>query len=170
VSQFKEIRPEQVADNAFKLIGKDWMLVTAATKELFNTMTAAWGGLGILWEKQICFSAIRPTRYTYEFMEKSDIYTLSFLEEQFRDILTYCGTKSGRDVNKVAETGLTPAFSHGSVYFAEARLVLVCRKIYYQDIQPDHFLDSQIAGFYPLKDYHRLYVGEITACLEKEKP
>ena len=165
MNAFKEIDPEEITDNPFKLIGKDWMLITAARKELFNTMTGAWGGLGILWGKKVCFCVVRPTRHTYGFMEKADIYTLTFLEEQYRDILTYCGTKSGRDVNKVAETGLTPAFSHDAVYFAEARLVLVCKKIYYQDLMADHFLDPAINEFYPLKDYHRMYVGEITACL-----
>ena len=164
---FKEIGPEAITDNPFTLIGKDWMLITAGKEGSFNTMTGAWGGLGVLWERKICFCVIRPTRYTYEFMEKSPFYTITFLEPQYRDILTYCGTKSGREVNKIAETGLTPIFKNGVVYFAEARLVLVCRKLYYQDVIPGHFLDPHIEEFYPLKDYHRMYVGEITACLEK---
>jgi flavin reductase (DIM6/NTAB) family NADH-FMN oxidoreductase RutF len=164
---FKAIDPEDIADNVFKLVGKEWMLITAGTGESFNTMTGAWGGLGILWEKKICFCVIRPGRYTYEFIEKSDLYTVSFFEEQYRGILTYCGTKSGRDVDKVAETGLTPVFEKDSIFFAEARLVLVCRKIYYQDIRPEQFLDSGIDGFYPLKDYHRMYVGEIISCFKK---
>jgi flavin reductase (DIM6/NTAB) family NADH-FMN oxidoreductase RutF len=98
-------------------------------------------------------------------MEKNEFFTLSFLEEQHRNILTYCGSKSGREVDKVAETGLTPILDDGPVYFAEARLVLSCRKIYFQDILPDHFLDLKIEEFYPLKDYHRMYVGEIVKCL-----
>ncbi len=92
---------------------------------------------------------------------------MSFLEEEYRDILTYCGTKSGRDVNKVEETGLTPVFDGQATYFAEARLVLICRKIYFQDLVPDHFLDPDIDQFYPLKDYHRMYVGEIVKCLKR---
>ncbi len=164
---FKSIDPEVINDNPFTLIGKDWMLITAGTKGSFNTMTGAWGGLGVLWERKICFCVIRPTRYTYEFMERSPFYTITFLEGQHRDVLKYCGTKSGRDVNKVAETGLTPIFDKNVVYFAEGRLVLVCRKLYYQDLMPDHFLDPVIEEFYPLKDYHRMYVGEITRCLEK---
>jgi flavin reductase (DIM6/NTAB) family NADH-FMN oxidoreductase RutF len=162
---FKEIKPEAMTDNPFQLIGADWMLITAGTKESFNTMTGAWGGLGILWGKNICFCVIRFTRYTYEFMEKNDFFTLSFLAEQHRNILTYCGSKSGRDVDKVAETGLTPILDDGPVYFAEARLVLSCRKIYFQDILPDHFHDPKIEEFYPLKDYHRMYVGEIVRVL-----
>jgi flavin reductase (DIM6/NTAB) family NADH-FMN oxidoreductase RutF len=166
---FREIGPEAIGDNPFKLIGRDWMLITAGTKEAFNTMTGAWGGLGVLWEKQICFCVIRPTRYTYEFMENSERYTLTFLEEQYRDVLTYCGSKSGRDVNKVAETGLTPVFDGQAVYFAEARLVLVCRKLYYHDLNPDNFVDTGLEDYYPLKDYHRMYVGEIVRCLARDE-
>jgi flavin reductase (DIM6/NTAB) family NADH-FMN oxidoreductase RutF len=165
--KFIEILPEAITDNSIKLIGKDWMLVTAGTEASFNTMTAAWGGLGVLWEKEICFCVIRPTRYTYAFMEKSEGFTLSFFEERYRDVLTYCGTKSGKDVNKVAQTGLTPVFDNGAIYFSEARLVMVCRKIYTQDIVPDNFLDPGIDKFYPAKDYHRMYVGEISRCLRK---
>jgi flavin reductase (DIM6/NTAB) family NADH-FMN oxidoreductase RutF len=163
--ELKEIAPEAITDNTFKLIGKDWMLVTAGTEASFNTMTAAWGGLGILWEKKICFCVIRPTRYTYGFMEKSEGFTLSFFEERYRDALTYCGTKSGKDVNKISQTGLTPVFDNGAVYFSEARLVMVCRKIYTQDMVPDNFLDPRLAAFYPQKDYHRMYVREIRRCL-----
>ncbi|OPY71533.1 MAG: Flavoredoxin [Syntrophorhabdus sp. PtaU1.Bin050] len=127
--ELKEISPEAIMDNIFKLIGKDWMLVTAGTDVSFNTMTAAWGGLGVLWDKKICFCVIRPTRYTYTFMEKHEGFTLSFFEEQYRGALTYCGTKSGKDVDKIAQTGLTPVFDNGIIYFSEARLVIVCRKI-----------------------------------------
>jgi len=168
MSLFKEISPEGLTESVFKLIGKEWMLITAGTRESFNTMTGAWGGMGILWDKRVCFCVVRPGRYTYGFMERSDMFSLSFFGDRHRDILTYCGTKSGRDVDKVAETGLTPVFGRGSVYFEEARLVLVCRKVYYQDIMPAHFLDDGIEGFYPAKDYHRMYVGEVTVCLEKE--
>ncbi len=164
---FREISPEAVADNAFKLIGKDSMLVTAGEAASFNTMTASWGGLGVLWGKNVCFSVIRPTRYTYAFLERSAMYTLSFLEPKHKDILTFCGTKSGRDVDKVKETGLTPVLDDGPVYFAEARLVFQCRKLYYQDMLPGNFLDPDIEGFYPQKDYHRWYVGEIVRCVTR---
>jgi flavin reductase (DIM6/NTAB) family NADH-FMN oxidoreductase RutF len=164
---FQTLDPEAVQDNVFKLIGKDWMLITAGTRESFNTMTASWGGMGVLWDKKVCFVFVRPTRYTFEFLEKSEVYTLSFLEEQYRDTLMYCGTKSGRDVNKVTETSLTPIFGNGTVFFAEARLVMECRKIYVQDITPGNFLDQTINEYYPKKDYHRIYVGEIIRCLKR---
>jgi flavin reductase (DIM6/NTAB) family NADH-FMN oxidoreductase RutF len=163
---FKEIKPEQLTDNVFRLVGSDWMLVTAGTSGDFNTMTASWGGFGVLWHKKICFCTIRPQRYTYGFMERSDYFTLSFFEKQYRETLLFMGTHSGRDVDKIAETGLTPLeSSYGSVYFEEARLVIECRKIYYHDLVPENFLDEKIHDNYPGKDYHRLYIGEIVNCL-----
>jgi flavin reductase (DIM6/NTAB) family NADH-FMN oxidoreductase RutF len=163
--EFKKIKPELLADNPFKLIGTDWMLITAGTLEKFNTMTASWGGLGVLWDRKVCFCFIRPTRYTYEFIERSADFTLSFFDERYRKELTFCGTRSGKDVDKIKETGLHPVKDGNFVYFDEARLVLTCRKIYYQDIDPANFLDSGIEKAYPKKDYHRLYIGEIASCL-----
>jgi len=165
---FAEIKPELLADNPFKLIGKDWMLITAGTPESFNTMTASWGGLGVLWEKKVAFCFIRPTRHTYGFMEKAGEFTLSFFEEQHRKALTFCGSHSGRDTDKIKGAGLTPVKEGSAVYFEEARLVLVCRKLYFQDISPERFLDPGISEMYPLKDYHRMYAGEIVQCLAKE--
>ena len=164
-----QLHPETVEDNVFKLIGKDWMLITAGTSESFNTMTASWGGMGVLWDKKVSFAFVRPTRFTFEFLEKSETYTLSFLDEQYRDTLIYCGTKSGRDVNKVAEASLTPVFGNGSVFFAEARLVMECKKIYIHDIAPENFLDTHIDEYYPKKDYHRMYIGQIIRCLKRKR-
>jgi len=156
------ITPEEIQDNAFKLIGAEWMLVTAGDTESFNMMTASWGGFGVLWNKNVCFIFIRPTRYTYGFIEKSNTYTLSFFDRKYKQVLNLCGTKSGRDCNKIKETGLSPAETKsGSIYFTEARLVIECRKVYYQDLEPANFLDPEIAVNYPEKDYHRMYVGEI---------
>ncbi len=162
---FKETKTEQLTDNPFKLIGTDWMLITAGTPETFNTMTASWGGLGVLWERKVCFIFIRPNRYTYEFVERSSFFTLSFFEERHRKALQFCGTHSGRDTDKMKGAGLTPVKEEEFVYFSEARLVLACRKLYYQDISPERFLDPSIEGMYPKKDYHRMYVGEIVKSL-----
>jgi flavin reductase (DIM6/NTAB) family NADH-FMN oxidoreductase RutF len=134
----------------------------------FNTMTASWGGLGILWERKVATCYIRPTRYTFEFTERSPYFTLSFFDEKHRKKLTYCGTHSGRNTDKVREAGLTPVKEGGFVYFEEARLVLACRKLYYQDIGPERFLDPTIENMYPQKDYHRMYIGEIVKCLVRE--
>ena len=167
--QFKTIDPADLPDNPFDLVGEKWMLITAGSKKAFNTMTASWGGMGVLWAKKVCFCVVRPGRHTYRFIEAGRLFTLSFFDESFRDALTFCGSHSGRDVDKVRQTGLTPVFANGGVYFAEARLVFACKKIYYQDIDPAHFLDpSMDKGFYPLKDYHRMYVGEIKTCLVRQ--
>lgn len=166
--QFKMIKPEDLSDNVFKLIGGDWMLITAGNKEKFNTMTASWGGLGVLWNKKVCFCFIRPNRYTYEFMENEKSFTLSFLQEKYREVLRFCGSNSGRDVDKIAATGITPVeSSNGSVYFEEAKLVLECQKIYAQDLTPECFVDPELDKNYNGEDYHKLYIGEITACYTK---
>lgn len=129
MSAFKEINPKEIVESPFKLIGDDWALVTAGDREKFNTMTISWGGVGIMWGKPVVFTFIRPQRYTFAFMENGDRYTMSFFDEKYRDALKFCGSKSGRDYNKVKETGLTPAFTeNGSVYFEEAKLVLECKK------------------------------------------
>lgn len=166
MKQFKDINPAELKDNPFSIINDEWMLVTAGNKDKFNTMTASWGGVGVLWFKNVTFVFVRPGRYTYEFMEKEDYYTLSFLGDEHRDILTYCGQNSGRNVDKVKETGLTPVFDKNSVYFEESRLVMVCKKLYFQDIDPKNFLAEFINDKYPLKDYHRMYVGEIVSLLQ----
>ncbi len=167
IAAFTSIPPEKLKENAISIIGIGWMLITAGTAQSFNTMTASWGGLGVLWGMPVAFCFIRPQRHTYSFMEKADHFTLSFFDEKYRSALAYCGEHSGKDVDKVKETGLTPAAGENcTIYFNEARMVLECRKIYFQDIMPEHFLDPSIAQNYPSKDYHRMYVGAITAARE----
>ncbi len=169
MSAFREIRPEDIQDNPFRLIGSDWMLVTAGTIESFNTMTASWGGMGHLWDKNVCFCFVRPTRYTWEFLEKNEVFTLSFFDEKYRRVLEYCGSHSGRHVNKIAKTGLTPLKgSTDDVFFAEARLVIECRKLYFADINPSAFLAQTLTDIYPEKDYHRMYIGEIVKALMRD--
>ncbi len=162
----RSIRPEEIGDNPFKLVGSDWMSITAGPPEAYNTMTASWGGFGVIWGKNICWCVIRPHRYTYEFMERADVFTLSFFDERYRGALNLCGTKSGRDMDKAAAAGITPIPGQlaGTTCFAEARMVIECRKIYFQDIDPKHFLDPEIEKNYPKHDYHRMYVGEIVNC------
>ncbi|KPJ88203.1 MAG: flavin reductase [Spirochaetes bacterium DG_61] len=166
--QFKQTDPRSIDTNVFERIGSEWMLLTGGTEDSFNTMTASWGGMGVLWDRNVCFCFIRPTRYTYHFFEKSDAFSLCFFKERYRKVLEYCGSHSGRDVNKIEKTGITPVFGMlNTVYFQESSLVLICRKIYFQDLIPDNFLDSRIHTHYPQKDYHRFYIGEIVQCLKK---
>ena len=107
-------------------------------------------------------------RYTYEFVEQHGGFSLSFFSGEYRKSLRFCGSHSGRDIDKIHETGLTPVHADGFVHFAEARLVLHCRKLYTQDLRPDRFLDDSLDRLYPQKDYHRMYVGEIVRCLERK--
>ena len=166
---FEKIDPKALDQNVFSLIGDQWMLITAGTEDKCNTMTASWGGLGVLWGKPVATVYIRPQRYTLEFVEREDTFTLCFFGEEYRKALALCGSKSGRDVDKVKECGFTVATAEGAPYFEEADLVLVCKKAYWQDMDPSHFLDGEIDGkWYPQKDYHRIFIGEIETVLKKK--
>jgi len=161
---YKQINPAEINDNLIRLISSDWMLVTAGNREKFNTMTANWGGMGYLWKKPVAFVFVRPERYTYGFTENSDGFTLTFFTEKYRDALNLCGTKSGRDCDKVAETGLTPFFTEdGYPAFTEARLVLQCRKLYATMLTRDAFTDDRpLREHYSTSDnLHKLYIAEI---------
>jgi flavin reductase (DIM6/NTAB) family NADH-FMN oxidoreductase RutF len=161
------VPPETLTDNVFKLFGRDWTLITAGDRSKFNTMTASWAGLGHLWEQPVSFCFVRPQRYTFEFMERSATYSLSFFPDGYRKALNLCGSRSGRDMDKVKAAGLTPLFTDtGTPYFAEARLVLECRKLYAQRLEEAAFHDPAIpAEIYPTKDFHMMYIGGITQCL-----
>lgn len=166
---FERIDPKSLDQNVFSLIGDQWMLLTAGTGEKCNTMTASWGGLGVLWGKPVATVYIRPQRYTLEFVEREEKLTLAFFGEEYRKALALCGSKSGRDIDKVKECGFTVETADGAPYFAEADLVLVCRKTYWQDMDPTHFLDGEIdSKWYPEKDYHRIFIGEIETVLKKK--
>lgn len=166
---FKEIKPQKINDNPFKLIGKDWTLVSAGTKEEFNTMTVSWGGVGVMWGKDVAFTFIRPQRYTMEFLKKEDCFTMSFFDEKYKDALTFCGSKSGRDYDKPKETGLTPAFTEDGIpYFEEARLVLVCKKMYAQDLNAESVIDKENVEKWYKDDFHKMFVSEIKKVLVKE--
>lgn len=168
---FRSIKPEELRDNPFSLIGEDWMLITAVKPGgSFNPMTASWGGMGVLWKKNVCTVYIRPQRYTHEFSEEGNRLSLSFFSPKRKDTLAYCGRTSGRDVDKVKECGLTPVRKNGHVYYEEARLVLLCRKIYTDVIKPDGFLETEPREhYYPEKDYHTVYVCEIEEVLVKDE-
>lgn len=169
MAQFREINPLDITENAFRLIGKDWMLVTAGNSTKLNTMTASWGGVGVLWNKNVAFSFIRPQRYTLEFIDQNEYYTLSFLQDGYRDTLTFCGRNSGRDVDKIKEKKLTPVFDENAPYFEQAKLVLVCKKLYKQAMTPDSFIDKAlIEKNYPDNDFHYAFVGEIVKVLIKD--
>jgi flavin reductase (DIM6/NTAB) family NADH-FMN oxidoreductase RutF len=158
------VDPKKLNENVFSLIGDQWTLVTAGTKEHCNTMTASWGGLGVLWHKNVATIYIRPQRYTKEFLEANDTFSLSFFTEDWRKALAYCGKVSGRDEDKFAACGFTVATAGETPYVAQARLVLVCRKFYWQDLDPAN-MGPEALTHYENKDYHRMYIAEITQVL-----
>ncbi len=167
---FKAIDIKSTNLNPFEKIGKEWMLITAGNKEDFNTMTASWGGMGILWNKPVAFTFIRPSRYTFEFTEREDYFSLTFFSEEYRNALTYCGRKSGRDVDKVKETGLTPAFIDDVPTFEEASMVLICKKLYAQPMGKEFVNDKDVVfpQYGENEAYHTMYVGEIVKAFVKE--
>ena len=166
---FQSVDPKALQENVFSLIGDKWMLITAGTGEKCNTMTASWGGLGVIWGAPAATCYIRPQRYTKEFVDREEYFTLAFFGEEYRRALSLCGSKSGRDVDKVKECGFTVMEAEGGApYFAQAELVLVCKKAYWQDMDPAHFLDPEIETHYAQKDYHRIFIGEIVEALRKE--
>ena len=194
---FTSVSPYEI-ENACRLIGKDWMLITAgdppytaevgeearATRStlsgsstsasaevgeearataLASSMTASWGCMGILWNKPVAVVFIRPQRHTYTLTETHDRLSLAFFDESYREALRYFGTKSGRDGDKFAATGLTRAChpTLGTPYPAQARLVLFCRKLYVDDLKKANFLDPAMLAHYEANDFHRFYVCEI---------
>ena len=158
-----------IKESATVLFDEKWALITAGNKESFNTMTASWGGLGELWNKDVCFIFIRPQRYTYEFTEREEYFTVSFLPEEYKKALTFCGRNSGRDCDKVKDAGLTPVEFEESMGFEESEITVLCRKLYHQDINPEGLADKSIdSACYPDKDYHRMYIGEIVKVFIKE--
>ncbi len=156
-----------VKENLVKLIADDWALVSAGDKTDWNTMTISWGGVGELWGKDVVFAFIRPQRYTKEFMDKSDYFTVSFFDDQFKDALKICGTKSGRDCDKISMAGLTAEYDGEAVFPAQAKLVIKCRKIAVQKMDNSGFIDETIESNYKSGDYHFIYIGEIEKILEK---
>ncbi len=167
---FKKIETKDFIVNPFEIVGKQWMLISAGDKGDFNTMTASWGGLGFMWNKPVAFVFIRPTRYTYEFVETGDMLTLSFFGEKYREALKICGSKSGRDTDKISESKLTPFFTKmGNPAFEEAELVLECRKMYAQMLAEESFVDKSPVGmWYGDGSFHKMYVVEIINILQKD--
>lgn len=168
---FKEISANEINSNTFDMISRQWMLVTAKKDEKVNSMTASWGGLGVMWGKPVAFIVIRPQRYTKEFIDSADTLSLSFFGEEYRKVLTYMGSTSGRDEDKIAKSGLTVAYEGETPYFEEAEMVLNVRKLYEQQMEKECFIDKSLTerwyGNVEKEGYHVLYVCEIENVLVK---
>ena len=167
----KEIAVSELMLNPMTMIAKEWMLVTAGNeKHGYNTMTASWGHLGSIWGHggglPTAVVYLRPQRYTKEFVDREELFTISVFPEQYKKDLGYLGVVSGRDKDKVAATNLTPVFADDTTYFAQAKLVLICRKLYRGTLKEEGFVDKSIlADHYPNRDLHDMYIGEIVKVL-----
>ena len=167
----KKIEIEDLKENPFTMIGKDWMLITAEKDGKVNTMTASWGGLGVIWGKNVATVYIRNSRYTKEFVDNGEKFSLCILPEKYRKELAYCGKISGRDEDKVAKCGFTVEHQDGVPYFEESRLVLTCKKLYAQQMSKDFFTENgseNISKFYSDNDWHVMYIAGIEDVLSKD--
>lgn len=163
---FKEIKIEELQFNPFTKIGTEWMLITAGDEKKCNTMTASWGGVGVFWGKNVVTAYIRPQRYTKEFVDANELFTLSFLKPEYKKALNLCGAVSGRDHDKFAEAGLTPYFTDGTAAIEEASMIFVCKKLYQDTMPSENFLAKENdAKWYPNKDYHTMYIAELVKVL-----
>jgi len=146
---FVSIEPEEIDENPIRLIGEDWMLITAGTPDSFNTMTASWGGYG-KWKVPVAYILVNPARYTFQFLEEEEVFTLSFYDPaEHRDVLRQVfGGTSGRDTDKVEKSGFTPMLTDPGIAYAEARMIIVCKKSFATNTDPEG-------------KSHKLFFGEI---------
>lgn len=162
----RNISIKELKESTAELFDDRWALLSAGDTNAYNMMTISWGTLGELWNKEVCTVFVRPQRYTYEFTEKGDCFTVSFFGEEMKKALSICGSKSGRDIDKVKETGLTPFFDGDYIAYEEAEIVICCKKLYAQNLEEDCFVDKSIVdAAYSQKDFHRMYVCEIEKVL-----
>lgn len=145
----------------FGLFDKKWALLTAGDENKFNTMTISWGGLGTIWNKPVATVYVRESRYTHEFMDNNEYFTVSFYPEDCKKQLGVLGSKSGRDIDKIHDSGLTPVKAGDSVSFKEAELTLVCRKLFMQRLEEKNMPDDIVKKFYSTHDLHDMYIGEV---------
>lgn len=161
----KIVDPFEMVDNPLKLIGGDWMLVSAGSAAKFNMMTASWGGVGLLWNKPVAFIFVRPERYTFEFMETYEHFSLTFFDKQYKPILATLGSKSGRNIDKMKESGLTPCFTEfGTPAFEEARVTMECRKLYGDMLKSESFVDKSLPEQWYNPSHggiHKMFIAEI---------
>lgn len=166
-SQYDKIEATEIPENPIELIGKNWMAITAGNKDAYNAMTASWGTLGEMWDRPSAHIFVKDTRYTYQFLEAEDSFTLSFFSEDYRGALKTLGTRSGRDTDKVKDAGLTPIETpSGLVTFKEARMIIECKKMYshalgYEDFEPE-YKDIFMSDYYSDGvSNHHIFIGEI---------
>ena len=165
---FNEVNIRDISKNFVKSIADEWMLISAGDESSANMMTASWGMIGELWNKDVVCCFIRPQRFTLKFIEEKDCFALSFFGKNYKKELSFCGSKSGRDYDKIKETGLSPMYDCDTIAFEEAETVTFCKKLAVSEFNPDMFLKDDIdKNNYPDKDYHKIFIGEIIKVLTK---
>lgn len=161
---FRKIEATELPGNVIDEVSNKWMLLAAGTESDFNFMTVSWGMMGELWFNPAVTVYVRHSRYTMNYMEKGDLFTLTVLKPGYRDALKLAGSKSGRDIDKLKESGLTAAFVDGCPTFEEAAYTIVCKKVYAAEMPQENFLDQDIFNrAYADADYHKMYIGQIVA-------
>ena len=146
--------------NPFEKFNKEWALVTAGNKDRFNSMTISWGSMGTLWFKSIVTIYVRPERYTFDFLKSSDYFTVSFYDEKYKDRLIMFGRCSGRDVDKVSESGFSPLFLDKGITYKEAKETIVLKKIYMQKLDKK-LLSPDVDCYSDGGSEHYMIIGEV---------
>lgn len=167
---FKTIPATELTQNVFDFIKLGMPLLTAESGGKLNTMTVNWGQMGYLWNRCVTTVYVRPQRYTYPIIEAAQGYSLCFMGEGYEQEVMYCGRNSGRDGDKLSHCGFTPAYQDGIPYIEQAQTVLLCKKQLSTWLTAEDFVSGEIPALcYPAADFHRMYIGEITAVLVKEE-
>lgn len=157
---------ESVNLKLYETFSKDWALLTAGSWDDYNTMTVSWGGLGSLWGMNVATVYVRPNRYTYEFMERNEYFTVSFYPGECKDALKLLGVRSGRECDKVSLSGLTPEAMEQGVTFRQASCTILCKKLYAQDMDASAIPQSVLGRYYGSEPVHRMYIGQVIAIRE----
>ena len=150
----------------FEIFNKTWVLLTAGPIDNHNSMTISWGEMGTLWGKNVCTVYVKPCRYTYNFMENNDFFVLSYFDEEYKKALSIMGSKSGRDVNKDELSGLTPVKHDKVTIYKEAKLTIICKIIYHDDLLIDNIPDKEKDTYYKVEKPHRMYIGEVVEVIK----
>jgi flavin reductase (DIM6/NTAB) family NADH-FMN oxidoreductase RutF len=172
---FQPIETTELTDNVFKLVGKDFTVITAGDSVSFNSMTASWGGQGILFEKPVTWCFLRASRYTLELMRKETVYTMSYFDDKYKEQVLFFGSKTGRNTDKMKEITLTHVLTpSGNSSYKEAHLIFECKLTEITTVSPDDFYaqadkDFVIEGYKDAKAYHKLVFGEITKIWERKQ-
>lgn len=157
----------QFDTDIFSQFNDKWALLSAGTKDKHNTMTISWGGMGTLWFKPVVTVYVKPCRHTYQFMNDNEYFTVSFYPEEYKKALTLMGSKSGRDMDKDSASGLTVKDLGKAVTYEEAEVTLLCKKIYFQDMDTANMPQDIVQQHYTIEEPHRMFIGEVVEVISK---